>query len=351
MTSSGLNMPPIAYRFVSIFLCIFIAVMACASTPAHAQELLQNRSFENPVTPSDGDNLYATIPAWTAIDVAPSQPTPFNIVRPFSGLADNPTATPSDGGVQYLDIANAGATIVQIIDIQSQGMIDLSGWYSVREFQRPLTGLTISLRNSSNFVVATAKTDFTAADPIGLWKQAFTWNIPVEAGTYSVEVFIPDNANFDLASLVIKPALTVTKTSVAFSDPVSLANPKMIPGALTEYSITVATPPSYTVTNDSMSISDTTPENTALVVSDIAGPGSGPVLFTAGASMLSYSFISLASTSDDVEFSNDQGASWNYTPIVGANGTDPAVTGIRLRPKGTMAASSTLSSKFRYRVD
>ena len=122
-------------------------------------------------------------------------------------------------------------------------MIDLSGWYSVRDFQRSLTGLTISLRNSSNIVVATAKTDFTAADPIGLWKQAFTWNIPVEAGTYSIEVFIPDNANFDLASLVIKPALTVTKTSVTFSDPVSLANPKMIPVALTEYSITVATPP------------------------------------------------------------------------------------------------------------
>jgi hypothetical protein len=335
------------------FLCWLAMATACVAVPANAQELLANRSFESALTPTavNGNNFYTSIPNWTVTNVTPAQPSPWNIIRPWTGYAGNPTATPTGGGSLYLDINAASGIIKQTVTIPSQGMVDLSGWFSVRDFPQALTGLIINVRNSSNVVVATANTSFTAADPIGLWKQASAVSIPISAGTYTFEVEIPNFANFDLASLVFKPAITVSKSSITVSDAISATNPKSIPGAITEYSLTVTTPSSYSLTLNSVALVDTTPANTALIVSDFAGAGSGPANFTSGSSSLTYSFLGLGSLTDDIEFSNNNGLSWTYVPIIGTNNADPAVTSVRLRPKGTMVPSSTLVFKLRYLIN
>lgn len=332
-------------------LCVF--AVSCVSLPAAAQELLANRSFESAVTPTpvNGNNFYASIPGWATTNVTPAQAQPINLIRPWAGYANNPTATPTGGGSIYFDVNAAAGTLVQTINFPSQGMVDLSGWFSVRDNQQALSGLIINVRNASNVIVATASTSFLASDPIGLWKQASASNIPVAAGTHTFEVILPNPANFDLASLVFKPALTLLKTSTTVSDGISASNPKSLPSAVMEYTITAASPAAYTVSSDTIFIADPTPANMALVVTNIAGAGSGPASFTAGSSALTYGFTSLASITDDIEFSNNNGASWTYTPTANANGVDPLVTTIRLRPKGTMAASSTLSFKVRYRVN
>lgn len=336
---------------IAVYIRLLAAFIALAPIPAVAQQLLSNNNFETPVTPSNGNNLYATIPNWTASNVSPPQPIPFNVVRPHLAYIGGPTSTPTGGGNQYLDISGSAGVISQTVSIASAGMVDLSGWFSVRDVPQNLSGMTINLRNSSNVIVASASASFTILEPIGLWKQVAAANVAVSAGTYTFEVVMPNPANFDLASLVFKPGLTVTKTSTAYSDLISLANPKMVPGAVAEYSITATSPSSYTVTSNSLNIVDATPANTALVVNNIDGAGSGPAAFTAGSSGLTYSFSDLASTTDDIEFSNDNGVSWTYAPIPGGDGTDPAVTMVRLRPKGAMAASSTWIFKLRYRVD
>ncbi len=341
-------------KIMRVLLCLAIASACCFSAPAAAQELLVNRSFESALTPTpvNGNNFYTTIPNWTVINVSPSTQTiPFNVIRPHAGYANNPTATPSGGGSLYLDINGASGTIRQSVTVPSQGMIDFSGWFSVRDFAQVLTGLNINIRNSSNVVVATTNTSFAAADPIGLWKQATASNIPIAAGTYIFEVTMPDYANFDLASFVFKPSLAVSKTSTTISDAVSAANPKSLPGAIMQYTLAATSPASYSVTANSIMLTDQTPANMAFVVTDIGGAGSGPAAFTAGSTGLTYTFISLASATDDIEFSNNNGTSWTYTPVASANGTDSAVTTIRLRPKATMAASSTLSFRIRYRVN
>lgn len=342
-----LNLIPALLRLCAAF-AMFMPV------PVAAQELLANRSFESALTPTpvNGNNFYTTIPTWTVINVTPAQATPWNIIRPFAGYAGNPTATPTGGGVIYLDINAAAGTIRQTVTFPSAGLVDISGWFSVRDFPQALTGLIINVRNvATNNVVATTNTTFAAADPIGLWKQAAATNLPVAAGAHIFEVEIPNFANFDLASLVFKPALTVTKTSTAFSDGVSVTNPKLIAGAVAEYTLQATSPATYTVTNNSIILSDATPANTSLVVTDIGGGGSGPAAFTAGTTGLTYSFTSLASAADDIEFSNNGGGTWTYTPVAGGNGVDAAVTNIRLRPKGVMAASSTLQFRVRYRVN
>jgi hypothetical protein len=340
-------------KFWSALLCLVMASAFGVSAPAAAQELLVNRSFESALTPTpvNGNNFYTSIPTWTVINVAPAQPSPWNIIRPHAGYANNPTATPTGGGVLYLDINSASGSIRQSVTIPSQGMVDFSGWFSIRDFPQALTGLNINIRNSSNVVVATTSTSFAAADPIGLWKQASALNIPLAAGTYTFEVDIPNFANFDLASLVFKPSLSVAKTSSTISDSISAANPKSLPGAVIEYTLAATSPASYSVTNDSILLTDATPANMALIVTNIGGAGSGPAAFVAGSTGLTYSFISLASVTDDIEFSNNNGGSWTYTPVANGNGTDPLVTTVRLRPKGTMAASSTLAFKLRYRVN
>jgi hypothetical protein len=332
-------------------LSIFLAGIVLGPAPVRAQELLQNRSFETPVAPALGNNFYTTIPNWTIFSIAPAQTQPWNIILPSTSYANNPSAPPTGGGVQYLDINSAAGTIRQTVTIPSQGMVDISGWFSVRDFPQALSGLTINVRDSGGALVGTVSTSFVATDPIGLWKQATTANIPVLAGTYIFEVVIPDFGNFDLASMVFKPAISVAKTNAAYSDPVNgLTNPKQIPGGVTEYIITATTPASYSVTSNTVIVADPTPASTELIVTDIGAVGSGPAAFAAGTTGLTYGFTSLASATDDIEFSNNGGTSWTYTPVADANGADAAVTNVRMRPKGIMAASSTLTFRLRYRI-
>lgn len=139
------------------------------------------------------------------------------------------------------------------------------------------------------------------------------------------------------------PNLTHQKTVTVISDPLSgTTQPKSIPGAIERYAVRLTNTGPATVDGNSLSISDAIPANTALYVLDQGTAGSGPVAFVNGtpASGVTWTYTALNSTSDDLEFSNDGGTTWTYTPTPNANGCDPAVTHIRLRPDGTMAASS-----------
>jgi hypothetical protein len=350
MVWSQLN-PMVTFTWRSARALLGMALFLLAQTPAASQQLLSNPSFESPVTPANGNNFYTTIPSWTLINVTPAQAQPFNVIRPWAGYLGNPTATPAGGGIQYFDVNSAAGTLRQTVTVTATGMLDMSGWFSVRDNQQALSGLTINIRNSGGTVIAAASTNFLVTDPIGLWKQVAVNNVPVTAGSYIFEVVMPDPANFDLASLIFKPTLNVTKTSSPYSDPYNnTTNPKLIPGAVVEYLLSATSPPDYSVTSNSIYVVDTTPANMELVVTDIAGAGSGPAAFTSGTTGLTYTFTSLGSAADNVEFSNNNGLSWAYTPTANSNGTDPNVTEIRLRPQGSMAASSTFSFRLRYRV-
>ena len=169
--------------------------------------------------------------------------------------------------------------------------------------------------------------------------QAHFWNI--------------DDQVFSLA----KVNLVMVKSSNTFSDPVNgTTNPKSIPGAVKTYTITVTNQGSGASDANTVRLADAVPSQLELVVTDIGGAGSGPVLFTQGSptSGLTYTFTSLASNADSLEFSNDGGTTWNYTPTANGNGTDPAVTNFRIAPTGTFAANAgtapSFSIQFRMRV-
>ena len=141
----------------------------------------------------------------------------------------------------------------------------------------------------------------------------------------------------------IIPALTVVKSSAIVSDPQNGAtNPKAIPGALMNYTVTVTNTNAGTADAASTTITDAVPSTMQLYVNDVGGAGSGPVAFSNGAttSGLSYSFTSLASTTDGIAFSNNNGATYTYTPVPDANGYDSNVTHFRISPTGTFNGAS-----------
>jgi hypothetical protein len=169
---------------------------------------------------------------------------------------------------------------------------------------------------------------------------------------------IAAGAASNTATLTVLAPLTVVKVAQTYSDPFNgTTNPKAIPGALVNNTVSVTNSNATALDADSVVIVDAVPANTALFVGDLGGAGSGPVSFVDGApsSGLSYSFMSLASAADDVSFSNNGGASFVYTPVPDANGVDSTVTHIRINPKGTMNAAGggnpNFSIVFRVRVE
>jgi uncharacterized repeat protein (TIGR01451 family) len=151
------------------------------------------------------------------------------------------------------------------------------------------------------------------------------------------------------------PALRVAKTSLPFTDPVNgSTNPKSIPGSVETYTVRVTNQGSGAVDSNAVVILDPIPTNTRLVVADYGAAGSGPVNFVNGipSSTLTWTFTALNSATDDVDFSNDGGTTWTYVPVPGADGSDAAVTTLRLRPKGAMAGNGGGDTWFemRFRV-
>jgi uncharacterized repeat protein (TIGR01451 family) len=148
--------------------------------------------------------------------------------------------------------------------------------------------------------------------------------------------------------------LTVVKLSTVRSDPINgLTHPKAIPGALVEYTLVFTNPGAAPVDSGSLFIRDPLPAQVEIRVADIGSPGSGPVSFIDGSpsSGLSYTFTALDSTTDDLEFSSDHGATWTYAPTPNADGTDPAVTGVRINPKGAFnPGNAQFTLKFRVKV-
>lgn len=158
-------------------------------------------------------------------------------------------------------------------------------------------------------------------------------------------------------SIFSAPSITFLKSVNIYWDPVNLfVNPKYIPGAIAEYTIT-ASNSGGPADADSIMITDPVPPNTALYVNDIPvlGSGSGPVQFIQGAtsSTLSYTFSALNNMGDDIDFSKTAGATWIAVPVPGADGCDPTINRIRIKPKGTFIGNTpqpSFSIKFRVCV-
>jgi uncharacterized repeat protein (TIGR01451 family) len=208
--------------------------------------------------------------------------------------------------------------------------------------------LTFAGRQDQSYLIAAG----------GTVKLIYTVQMPSTAGTYvnsaRASFGTATTATVGATFTVVTPTpLTLVKSSQASTDPYNLTtNPKLIPGGRAAYMVAITNPNGFATTADSIVVLDATAANLSLFVSHISGSSGGPIRFTDGAtpSGLTYTFTSLASTTDDVDFSNNGGSTWTYVPTPDAQGADAAVNRIRIRPKGAMAANSSFSLLFGYIV-
>jgi len=109
--------------------------------------------------------------------------------------------------------------------------------------------------------------------------------------------------------MVLTAMLNVAKSADVVDDPVNgTTNPKAIPGATMEYTVDIGN--TGNAAADNVTIDDAIPANSAFLVGSVV---TNPPL-------------GIGVATDDY---ND-GSGWGYTPIPGADGTDPAVTEVRV---------------------
>jgi hypothetical protein len=146
--------------------------------------------------------------------------------------------------------------------------------------------------------------------------------------------------------------VSVSKTAAVVSDPLNGAlTPKAIPGAAVDYTITVGNTSNRALDDGTIAVADLVPVKTKLYVKDLGLTGSGPVAFNqALLSGLTFTFTNLASTTDDVSFSKDGGATYTYIPTPDADGCDALVTHVKVRPHGSLATTGSFSVRFRVVV-
>ncbi len=129
--------------------------------------------------------------------------------------------------------------------------------------------------------------------------------------------------------------LIISKSVQVMSDPANgTTNPKMIPGAVVRYSLTITNTGNLPVDASSVQVQDALP-------SDFTFNSAVPVTFTNGSPASGLNTFSAATM---VTFSNAAlgGAPYGYAPN---GGLDANVRGIRIVPTGTMAAATSATSQ------
>lgn len=222
-----------------------LLLLAClAPRAAVAQELLSNRSFESPVASFDGNNVYATIASWSVVAQGGTG-SAFNIVKPFSGYCCNQAlTTPTGGGSQYLDISGTWGRIRQSVTLSRAGTVRFSGWFSTRDGVSALPGSLMELKTSSGVTLASVAVTFTSTDTPGSWKKGMSDTLWLDAGTYYFEAYIPNEANFDLASVYLQTEEAMGTATAMNQCPVS---PISVPGTLAGWN---TNSPAGTITQD-----------------------------------------------------------------------------------------------------
>lgn len=140
---------------------------------------------------------------------------------------------------------------------------------------------------------------------------------------------------------MVQPAqLSLQKSMTVINDPVNgTSNPKAIPGAVVEYTLEISNAGEGNTDTDSIAIIDKLAAGTDFYIGTDANVS--PITLVEGnpASNLTLTFESLTSTTDDIEFSNDGGLTFDYEPTADTEGFDPLITDIRITPTGTMPGS------------
>ncbi|WP_157468565.1 lectin-like domain-containing protein [Desulfatibacillum aliphaticivorans] len=255
------------------------------------------------------------------------------------------------------DYASGGGSVITTYDASTLGSIYIRAVVSDPFGYEDIASASLAILDSSSNIVYEDASPVTTDVANTAGTRTFEWEIPITAATdpdlYTIRVTANEGTEglvTDMATtqfrVYLPPDFTVLKTAQTVYDPYNnTTNPKAIPGAYVMYSVLVTNFGGAADAN-SFVMTDPIDSNIELFVGDLGGSGSGPIQFNCSSGTppcgLTYTFTSLASTTDDVDFSEyAAGTDFSYAPSGDADGFDDQVRRLRVSPKGTFAASGT----------
>lgn len=220
-------------------------------------------------------------------------------------------------------------------------------WYLQRTVSGGSPGnVSLTFNLAQLGISASSGTTLAVASRSGTTGQFSTVSTATYNGSGSVTFSVtgPATGYYVLAgTLTGTPKLTLNLGSQVVSDTINTANFKAIPGALVRGSALVTNTGGGSPDSNSTVFSLAVPTNAKFYLGDIGTAGSGPVTITQGSpsSALTYTYTSLGSTTDGLDFSNNSGTSWTYSPTPDAQQADAAITNVRVRLSGTFATGTS----------
>ncbi len=125
-------------------------------------------------------------------------------------------------------------------------------------------------------------------------------------------------------ALKAEPAdVVLTRLDSVFTGPVAEPNdPDAVPAKVMTRTVRATNLGSNAAEMNSTVMTDSIPPGAELIVTDIDVSGAGPIQFRHGSpsSELTYEYLELGSSVDDLMFSDDAGATFAYTPQPGTGG-------------------------------
>ncbi|MEH6450594.1 MAG: DUF3344 domain-containing protein [Oleispira sp.] len=298
---------------------------------------LDDSSNSAPIAPG---KCYIELPAKTVINVDSIALTDTtDTVKSEFSLTDtlkiNATVSDPFGSADITDVQltlyNPNGQVHGNINKQSMNLVSDSG-------------IAIKIVNNSSDI------SFQESDLLGQWRVLVT----AKEG-YENDIEHSASAFFILSDHM--PNIKIEKKVNVLSDLITgdyvknTNHPKAIPGSILEYVITATNTGLGKAEADSVFVTDLIPENTIFSVESINNKG--PIQFreTNKPSGLTYTFINLASTTDDVEFSNNNGTDFNYIPSDSNNdGLDENITHFRVNPKGIFQAPAAGEDASQFKI-
>lgn len=248
--------------------------------------------------------------------------------------------------------AATGGSVGYSLSASSDGTAPLVANTSRSYFE----GTTLSLLGSSRAVVPIYVKPVSAfAPPAGIYKGSFqvrwSWKFCDGVGTLGLCLLGKNDqdskvASVDVTMTVARGAIVTVSQRTTWEASAATVNPKAIPGAKLRMTMQIENPNPFALDGDTLAFTLPTPARLQVAL-DGDGTASTAYVVTAEgspASSLAVTYANPASTTDDVDFSSNNGGSWTYDPSTAPR----AVTTVRIRPHGTMAAGSKFTVSLPY---
>jgi hypothetical protein len=153
-----------------------------------------------------------------------------------------------------------------------------------------------------------------------------------------------------------KPVGMVMSTQTVWDQESNTLNPRATPGSRQRTTVTVTNPDIATIDANSLKIVVPTPLRGVVALDGDKTPNNAVVTVGGTGSTLMLTYSGSNNPGDDVDFSNNADfraatEPWSYQPAPGNAAAQAAVTAVRFRPRGTMAANSSFSVSLPYAVN